>query len=37
LAARPNDGVIGSVSAADHTHRAIEAVFRIESARLIAG
>jgi RNA polymerase sigma factor (sigma-70 family) len=25
------------VSAADHTHRAIEAVFRIESARLIAG
>jgi len=29
--------VIGSVSAADHTHRAIEAVFRIESARLIAG
>jgi RNA polymerase sigma-70 factor, ECF subfamily len=25
------------VTAADHTHRAIEAVFRIESARLIAG
>ncbi|MET0554293.1 MAG: sigma factor, partial [Vicinamibacteria bacterium] len=25
------------MSAADHTHRAIEAVFRIESARLIAG
>jgi RNA polymerase sigma factor (sigma-70 family) len=25
------------VAAADHTHRAIEAVFRIESARLIAG
>jgi RNA polymerase sigma factor (sigma-70 family) len=29
--------VIGGVTAADHVHRAIDAVFRIESARLIAG
>jgi RNA polymerase sigma factor (sigma-70 family) len=29
--------VIGGVTATDHTHRAIDAVFRIEWARLIAG
>jgi RNA polymerase sigma-70 factor (ECF subfamily) len=29
--------VIGGVTATDHIHRAIEAVFRIESARLIGG
>jgi RNA polymerase sigma factor (sigma-70 family) len=29
--------VIGGVAATDHTHRAIDAVFHIESARLIAG